>query len=204
MPTYQITLDDAAAQQLDAVVARSGLTPGSLLSAAISSYGDYLGHESGPSWMPRERWDALVRGDNCPMCAEISSVGTVDDRSLIVADLAVSRLRLADNQGVEGYCLLMSRRHVCKIYDLSEEEQHQYFGDLVRSARTLERVYQPVKMNFQILGNAVPHLHCHLKPRYYEDSAPGAPIWPERFPRRLTAAEYAERAERIRTALSAS
>ena len=22
-------------------------------------------------WMPREVWDALVRGDNCPLCAEV-------------------------------------------------------------------------------------------------------------------------------------
>ncbi|NJC66516.1 HIT domain-containing protein [Planosporangium flavigriseum] len=30
-------------------------------------------------------------------------------------------------------------------------------------------------MNYQTLGNSVPHLHMHLLPRFVEDSAPGAP-----------------------------
>ncbi len=33
-------------------------------------------------------------------------------------------------------------------------------------------------MNYQILGNAVPHLHCHIVPRYFGDPAPGRPLEP--------------------------
>ena len=31
-------------------------------------------------------------------------------------------------------------------------------------------------MNYQTLGNTVPHLHTHLLPRFTEDPAPGRPF----------------------------
>jgi diadenosine tetraphosphate (Ap4A) HIT family hydrolase len=58
-------------------------------------------------------------------------------------------------------------------------------------------------MNFEILGNAVPHLHCHIKPRYYGDPAPGRPISLDGAETRLTAPEYAARVATIRAALDA-
>jgi diadenosine tetraphosphate (Ap4A) HIT family hydrolase len=65
----------------------------------------------------------------------------------------------------------------------------------------LEAVFRPVKMNFEILGNAVPHLHCHIKPRYYGDPAPGKPIHPDERVVRLSPTEYEQRVGQIRTAL---
>jgi len=54
-------------------------------------------------WMPRERWDALVRGEACPLCAELSQPDQVNPFGFPVADLAFSRLRLVSNQAVSGY-----------------------------------------------------------------------------------------------------
>jgi diadenosine tetraphosphate (Ap4A) HIT family hydrolase len=34
-------------------------------------------------------------------------------------------------------------------------------------------------MNYNILGNSVPHLHTHIVPRYEDDPKPG---WPFPFP----------------------
>ena len=34
------------------------------------------------------------------------------------------------------------------------------------------------KMNYELLGNAMPHLHWHLVPRYVTDPMWGRPIWP--------------------------
>jgi diadenosine tetraphosphate (Ap4A) HIT family hydrolase len=52
------------------------------------------------------------------------------------------------------------------------------------------------------MGNALPHLPCHLKPRYYGDSAPGAPIWQDRAQHRLEPAEYEDRVAQLRTAVA--
>ncbi|MFF1819285.1 hypothetical protein ACFVWG_18440 [Kribbella sp. NPDC058245] len=36
--------------------------------------------------------------------------------------------------------------------------------------------YEPLKMNYETLGNSSPHLHAHLVPRYVEDPRPGQPF----------------------------
>ena len=43
-------------------------------------------------------------------------------------------------------------------------------------ARALISVYKPLKMNYETLGNSVPHLHTHLIPRFADDPRPGQPF----------------------------
>jgi diadenosine tetraphosphate (Ap4A) HIT family hydrolase len=37
------------------------------------------------------------------------------------------------------------------------------------AARVLAELYEPVKMNYEIHGNVIPHLHLHLYPRFIGD-----------------------------------
>jgi hypothetical protein len=67
-------------------------------------------------------------------------------------------------------------RHVVEPYDLTEDEAGAYWNDVLTVARALARHYQPLKMNYQTLGNTVPHLHTHLLPRFVDDPAPGRPF----------------------------
>src|SRR4029453_16079191 len=60
--------------------------------------------------------------------------------------------------------------------ELDEEEAGGYWREVLRVASALERHYRPVKLNLQMLGNAVPHLHTHLLPRFAVDPAPGRPL----------------------------
>lgn len=156
------------------------------------------------SWMPRERWEALVRGEDCPLCAEIQSRDAVNLWGYTIADLKVSRLRLQPNQFVKGYCVLICKTHVREPYELSRQDQHAFSDDMLRAGQALEMAFGATKMNFEILGNAVPHLHCHLTPRYYGDPAPGRPIHPGEQNAVLTSSEYEERVRLIRSVLAAS
>lgn len=117
----------------------------------------------------------------------------MDAYGTTVADLEVSRLRLAANQSVPGYCILICTRHVREPYELPPAESAAFFRDLLRVGRAVETAFGAVKMNFEIQGNVVPHLHCHLKPRYYGDPAPERPIHPdarrELLPRRSPSGE---------------
>lgn len=153
------------------------------------------------AWMPRARWDALVRGEGCPLCEELASTLPANHHGHTIVDLRNSRLRLAANQSVPGYCVLICRRHVREPYELTKEERDAFFDDMIRAALAVEKVFEPVKMNFEILGNAVPHLHAHVKPRCYGDPAPGRPIHPDARVVRLSPEEYARRVEAIRSAL---
>ena len=63
--------------------------------------------------------------------------------------------------------------------ELSREEAAQYWLELLEAGRRIERCLQPVKLNYDILGNSLPHLHTHVMPRYADDPKPG---WPFPFP----------------------
>jgi diadenosine tetraphosphate (Ap4A) HIT family hydrolase len=154
--------------------------------------------------MPRSRWDDLVRGRDCPLCTELTSGNQPNEHGYPVATLSLSRLRLARNQSMAGYCVLICTEHVCEPYELRADQQRSYFDDLLRVGRALERAFRPIKLNYQILGNLVPHLHAHVQPRYYGDPAPGRPLDPSHRVVLLTDDEYQQRAQAIRDALHQS
>ena len=125
-------------------------------------------------------WDERRRGKDCPMCAE----GRPDDNGF---GLRVFAGRFADGYlqrrdvGQRGYTVAVWRgRHVADPMELSDDEATGYFGEVIRIARALESHFHPIKMNFDILGNSLPHLHTHILPRYYDD---GSPMQPARLMR---------------------
>jgi diadenosine tetraphosphate (Ap4A) HIT family hydrolase len=79
-----------------------------------------------------------------------------------------------------GYSLVLWRgRHVAEPTELSDEEASEYWLELLRVGRALEAHFEPVKLNYDLLGNSLPHLHTHVIPRYADDPRPG---WPFPFP----------------------
>lgn len=109
------------------------------------------------------------------MCAD----GRPDDngfgRRVYESRVADAYLQRAD-VGQPGYTIVIWRgRHVADPTELSEDEAAGYFAEVLRVARALETHYRPIKMNFEMLGNSLPHLHTHLVPRYLDDGSPGHP-----------------------------
>ena len=79
-----------------------------------------------------------------------------------------------------GYTIVIWRgRHVAEPTELEEAEAAAYWRELLRVGRALEEHLQPVKLNYDLLGNSLPHLHTHVIPRYADDPRPG---WPFPFP----------------------
>jgi diadenosine tetraphosphate (Ap4A) HIT family hydrolase len=68
---------------------------------------------------------------------------------------------------------------VAEPTELTAEEATAYWLEVVRVGRAIENVLEPVKLNYDLLGNSLPHLHTHLVPRYADDPRPG---WPFPFP----------------------
>lgn len=84
-------------------------------------------------------------------------------------------LQRADIQ--RGYTLVIWRgRHVTEPTELTDEEASGYWREVLVVARVLISYYAPLKMNYETLGNSLPHLHTHLVPRYRVDPAPGQPF----------------------------
>ena len=154
-------------------------------------------------WMRREQWDKMVKGDNHLnryANAPFEEVLVTDD-GYSIADLERSRLFLKRNQYVRGYCILVAKKSVREPHEMYPPERALFFEDMIRVGEALEKVFNPIKLNYEILGNAVPHLHVHILPRYYGDPAPGMPINPDAETVTLTDDEYWQMVGDIREAL---
>jgi hypothetical protein len=68
-----------------------------------------------------------------------------------------------------------SPSHVIEPFDLAEDEQASFFFDAIAAARGLWKLFDSVKMSYEIHGNTVPHLHMHLFPRTPGDVYVGYP-----------------------------
>ncbi|MFJ8752150.1 HIT family protein [Streptomyces sp. NPDC102441] len=91
----------------------------------------------------------------------------------------VSQSYLWRSGQVRGYTIVIfTARHIAEPTELSDEEAAAFWRDTLTAGRALEEYYQPVKMNYLLLGNAIPHAHFHLTPRRSagQDPAPGGPL----------------------------
>ncbi|MFE4333283.1 HIT family protein [Streptomyces sp. NPDC056831] len=125
-----------------------------------------------------ENFLAHRAGRDCPMCRndwQSDDIGW----GLLLHRGEVSQSYLWRSGQVRGYAIVIfTARHVAEPTELSDEEAAAFWRDTLTLGRTLEQYYQPVKMNYLLLGNAIPHAHWHLVPRREaaQDPAPGAPV----------------------------
>jgi diadenosine tetraphosphate (Ap4A) HIT family hydrolase len=120
----------------------------------------------------------LRRGEGCPMCGEGRPEETQYGVRIFAGEVSDAYLQRAGIQ--RGYTVVVWRgRHVAEPTELSPEEAGRYGVEVLEVGRALERHFEPVKMNYEVLGNSLPHLHTHVLPRYVDDPKPG---WPFPFP----------------------
>jgi diadenosine tetraphosphate (Ap4A) HIT family hydrolase len=116
-----------------------------------------------------------------------------------IADCGPARAYLHDDQFFPGWTLLILRRHATELYELDREERAALTEAVTDMARALAATFEAVKMNYELLGNLVPHIHWHLVPRRGDDPIPRQPVWTlPHEPRVLAPAERRVRIEAIR------
>ena len=80
---------------------------------------------------------------------------------------------------VPGYVCLVSRTHAIELHDLSQEVASGFMRDAQKVSKALSAATGAVKLNYEIHGNSLPHLHMHFFPRYRGDRFEGKPIDPK-------------------------
>src|SRR6266545_2268555 len=119
-------------------------------------------------------WSARYSGAACSMCAAERLDDSESGIRVLAGRFSDAYLQRANVQ--RGYTLVIWRgRHVAEPTELEDKEASGYWLEVLEVARALQQHYRPLKMNYETLGNTVPHLHTHLVPRYLEDPAPGRP-----------------------------
>ncbi|MHB1653340.1 MAG: HIT family protein [Desulfitobacteriaceae bacterium] len=147
----------------------------------------------------QDEWRSYIDGETCPMCVK-------PGKKLLIAELSVSKLYLNPNQRWLGYSYVVFKDHVTDLHLLSEADSNAYYQDMMRAANAIVKAFHPDKMNFDNLGNVVPHLHWHIIPRYAGDGNWRNPPWSDWYEwnakwSTLTEAQYTTIIEAIRTNL---
>lgn len=133
----------------------------------------------------------------CPMCNRWE-----DDADLRIQEFEHSYLILNRDQFFSGYCLLVTKQHVTELFQLEREVLQAMMVEVARTAAVLAGLFKADKINYELLGNMVPHIHWHLVPRFGTDPLWPRPVWAESHQERfLSAEEYRLRCKLIRDGL---
>jgi len=110
--------------------------------------------------------------------------------------------KLNPDQFFKGYSFVTLKWHSEELYQLSDKDRKGFLEDMSRISRALSDAFNPDKMNYELLGNGMPHLHWHLVARYKTDPFWGRPIWSgPRRRKRLTREDYTEMVAMIKDKL---
>ncbi len=103
--------------------------------------------------------------------------GTWPRADHFIADLGLSQAYLHDDQFFKGWTVVVFRRHATELFQLAPTERMQLMEEVTLVAKTLAQVFDARKINYELLGNQLPHIHWHLIPRLATDPAPLEPVW---------------------------
>jgi diadenosine tetraphosphate (Ap4A) HIT family hydrolase len=146
-----------------------------------------------------QRFYELKRGEGCAFCEQGRPDETPYGVRVFAGEVVDAYLQRAAIQ--RGYTVVVWRgRHVAEPTELSPSEAALFWEELLHVGRAIESALDPVKLNYNLLGNSLPHLHAHVIPRFAEDPRPEWPFpFPEETPPPFPAGELRATAEVIRT-----
>lgn len=125
-------------------------------------------------WNSPAEWQRLCDGSACPICVRGQPLD-------IIATLDASWLTMSERAPMVGYACLVSRVHAVDLHELTVTQSAAFIQDAHRVSSALSAATGAVKLNYEIHGNTLPHLHMHFFPRYAGDPFEGRAIEPFRI-----------------------
>ena len=136
--------------------------------------------------------------NDCQMCRKWD-----EDADLRIATLDHCYVLLNRDQFFPGYTFVFTKEHVTELFHLDKTVRTAVMEEVTAVAAVLADLFQPDKINYELLGNMVPHMHWHLVPRFRTDPLWPRPIWSEPHePVSLSPEQYVERIRQIRDRLA--
>ena len=118
----------------------------------------------------------------------------------VLLDLAHGWVTAQPVAALPGYVCVVAKRHVEEPFELEAPEGHRFWDALMRVATGVQEATAATKINYEIHGNTIRHLYCHVFPRYPGDPFEGRPI----DPRAPTFARSPDDLARLRTVILAA
>ena len=133
----------------------------------------YLLHanNSGRLWSEDpDEWRRLSSEAGCPICESPMP------EDWVLAETPIVWVTAQAEASIPGYVCVTCKLHVIEPFDLPPEKQGDFWKDAMLAAQGVADIVSPAKMNYEIHGNTIPHLHLHLFPRTSGDPYVGFPI----------------------------
>lgn len=114
--------------------------------------------------------------EECIICKRIAKI--LDDTNpYFVAELETGYVVIGDYQYFKGYTLFLCKEHKSELHDLDKTFRIKFLQEMSEVAEAVYAAFQPIKLNYEMLGNTDRHLHWHIFPRYGTDPKPSMPVW---------------------------
>jgi diadenosine tetraphosphate (Ap4A) HIT family hydrolase len=117
----------------------------------------------------------MAHDPNCPFCVKLAAPDGWPAGD-VVWQFPHSVAVLGPWQFYTGYCLLIARDHAHELNHLGPTRA-AYLDEMCTLAAAIEACFKPLKLNYELLGNQVPHLHWHVFPRYATDPDRRRAVW---------------------------
>ena len=98
----------------------------------------------------------------CVICAD---GGPLD----VLVELDASVVTVPERPEAPDYACVVCREHVVEPFELGGLPRRRYFEEVMLTARALRDVTGATKINYEIHGNTIPHLHTHLYAKFKGD-----------------------------------
>lgn len=106
--------------------------------------------------------------DGCAICDRVA-LTRAGENPFLIHEFPHSFFVVGDQQFHRGYSLLLFKRHVRELHELTPAEQAGLSAELMTATSALVETFSPWKMNHACLGNQDEHVHWHLMPRHQSD-----------------------------------
>lgn len=136
--------------------------------------------------------------NNCAYCMEGE---LVEKFGIKICELDTCKVYLFKEQSHKGRVIAAHKTHVGDMTCLTEQERNDYFEDIAKISKALQKIFTPQKINYGAYGDTGCHLHFHLVPKYTDEFEWGGTFAmnPDRV--YLSQAEYDEMIEKIKSEL---
>lgn len=114
--------------------------------------------------------------NSCLICNRIQLIKE-GKNEYFVKEMKTGYVVLEDFQYYKGYVIFLSKKHVLELHQMDKFLQKKFFEEMTLVSEAIYKAFNPVKLNYELLGNSEPHVHWHIIPRYKNDPNPKATIW---------------------------
>jgi diadenosine tetraphosphate (Ap4A) HIT family hydrolase len=112
---------------------------------------------------------------NCFVCDRISRIKD-NTNKYFVREFPSGYVVMGDFQFYDGYTIFLSKIHAVELHQLTKAQRSQFLEDMATTAEAVYNAFNPLKLNYELLGNLDSHMHWHIFPRYAGDPDPKNPV----------------------------